>query len=90
METLKVIKDAKYYLEDGSAATENILLAAEEYGVGSCWVAGDKKRYTAEILELVGVPTGYKLVSLIALGYPKSKPMSEKRGLKEVIHWEKF
>ena len=85
-----VCKDTKYYLQDGSAATENILLAAEDYGVGSCWVAGDKKRYAAEILELVGVPPGYRLVSLIALGYPKSKPKPEKRSLKEVIHWEKF
>src|SRR5512135_3275956 len=37
--------DTKYYLEDGCAATENILLAATDAGVGSCWVAGDKKPY---------------------------------------------
>ncbi|MCD6221987.1 nitroreductase family protein, partial [bacterium] len=36
-------KDTKYYLEDGSAATTYILLAAKAYGLGSCWVAGDKK-----------------------------------------------
>ena len=36
-------RDTKYYLEDGSAATENILLAATDLGLGTCWIAGDKK-----------------------------------------------
>ena len=36
-------EDTKYYLEDGSAAAENILLASRAHGLGSCWVAGDKK-----------------------------------------------
>ena len=84
-------KDTKYYLEDGSAATENILLAAQDLGLGACWVAGDKKPYTREISELLGVPSGLKLVSLIALGWPKKQMKQVKtRNLKDVIHWEKF
>ena len=39
-------EDTKYYLEDGCAATENVLLAAADQGLGSCWVAGDKKTQT--------------------------------------------
>src|SRR3989338_5927636 len=46
-------KDTKYYLEDGCAATENILLAAKAYGLGSCWVAGDKKDYANDVLKLL-------------------------------------
>ena len=34
--------ETKYYLEDGCAATCNILLAATALGIGSCWIAGDK------------------------------------------------
>jgi len=45
-------KDTKYYLEDGSASTENILLASWAYGVGSCWVAGDKKKYAEQVKKL--------------------------------------
>ena len=85
--------DTKYYLEDGCAATCNILLAATALGIGSCWVAGDKKPYCAEVAELLNVPAAYKLVSLVALGHPKSKDsfhIAEKRGLKELIHWEKL
>ncbi len=64
---LVLCRDTKYYLEDGSAATENILLAARAHGLGSCWVAGDKKPYAAEICRLMGAPEGYKLVSLIPI-----------------------
>ena len=85
--------DTKYYLEDGCAATENILLAARARGIGSCWVAGDKKPYCLEIAKLLGVPVTYKLVSLISLGYPLSGDdfkIAQKKGLEEVLHWEKF
>jgi nitroreductase len=83
-------RDTKYYLEDGSAATENILLAARAHGLGSCWVAGDKKPYAAEICRLVGAPAGCKLVSLIPIGYPAENPEPTKRKLSEVLHWEKY
>ena len=84
-------KDTKYYLEDGSAATENMLLAAAALGIGSCWIAGDKKEYCPRIAAALGVPQGYKLISIISLGYPASKPVPhQKRAIKEVIHWEEF
>jgi nitroreductase len=76
-------KDTKYYLEDGSAATMAILLAAWSYGLGTCWVAGDKKHYAEPIRQLLGVPEGYKLVSLIAMGYPAEQPTKEKRPSKK-------
>jgi nitroreductase len=85
--------DTKYYLEDGCAATENILLAATSLGVGSCWVAGDKKPYCLEVNKLLNVPVSFKLISLISLGYPPSPDffkITSKRDLRKVIHWEKF
>lgn len=84
-------KDTKYYLEDGSAATENILLTAHAFGLGACWVAGDKKPYCEDVKKLLGVPAQYKLISLIPIGYPAEKPEAHaKRPLKELLHWEKF
>jgi nitroreductase len=84
-------KETKYYLEDGCAATENILIAATDLGVDSCWVAGDKKPYCGEVASILGIPQEYKLISLIALGYSKkeTKPL-KKRELKDVLHWERF
>jgi len=83
--------DTKYYLEDGSSAITNILLMATGLGIGSCWVAGDKKPYCQALKEILKVPAEYKPVGLIALGYPKNSPAAiAKRGLKEVLHWQKF
>ncbi|MCB4756276.1 MAG: nitroreductase family protein [Elusimicrobia bacterium] len=84
-------KETKYYLEDGSAATQNMLVAATALGVHSCWVAGDKKPYCAEVARLLKMPEGYKLVSLTPFGYedqPTKRP--EKRSLSSVLHWECF
>ena len=82
--------DTKYFLEDGSAATQNILVAAHAVGLGSCWVAGDKKNYAPEICKLVGAPPDLKLISLVAIGYTAEEKPIRKRDLKEVIHWEQF
>lgn len=83
-------KDTKYYLEDGSAATQNILVAARAHGLGACWVAGDKKPYADDIRAAVGAPEGYRLISLIAVGKPAQDPHPGKRPLAEVMHWERF
>ena len=87
---LVLCAETKYYLEDGSAATENILLAARAHSLGSCWVAGDKKQYAPDICRLVGAPQGYRLVSLISIGYAAETPQQSKRPLDEVLHWEEY
>jgi nitroreductase len=83
--------NVKYYLEDGSAALQNMLLAAHAHGLGACWIAGDKKPYCAAVAQMFGAPADQKLVGLIALGYavtPSSMP--PKRMLKDVLHRERF
>jgi nitroreductase len=84
-------KDTKYYIEDCSAATQNMLLAIEALGLGGCWVAGDKKDYADDVRKIFNVPTGYKLVSMLSIGYPKKlQGPKPKRELKQVLHWEKW
>jgi nitroreductase len=63
-----VCEDTKYWLEDGCAATQNILLAVHALGYGGCWIAGDKKSYAQEVLDLVQAPKGCRLVSIISIG----------------------
>jgi nitroreductase len=84
-------RDTKYYLEDGSTAVQNILIAANALGLGACWVAGDKKVYADEIRDLLSVPKDYKLVALIPVGYPDDDSISKsKREVIDVLHFEKF
>jgi len=83
-------KDTKYYLEDGCAATQNLLVAANALGLAGCWIAGDKKDYCGVIRELAGVPDGYRLISLVPIGYADGVPSPPKRSLEDVLHWGKF
>ena len=85
-----ISEDVKYYIEDGSAAVQNILNAARANGLGSCWVAGDKKPYADDLRKLLGAPDGYKLIALIAIGYAAEERQTTKKPLAEVMHWESF
>lgn len=81
-------KDTKYYLEDCSAATENILLAAAALDIGACWIAGDKKEYADKVTSFVDARADERLVSVIALGYPVDEIASKpKKSVEEVIRW---
>jgi nitroreductase len=83
-------KPTQYYLEDGAAATTNMLNAATALGVASCWVAGDKKTYATRLASMCGAPPDYRLVALIALGQAAEVPAPQKRGLDDVLHWETY
>ncbi len=84
-------KSGKWTIEDGSAATENILLAATALGLASCWVGGDNPRNQKGIPPILNVPAGYTLVSLIAIGHTDTAATSPaRRPLNQVLHWEKW
>ena len=83
-------KQSRYYLEDGCAATQNILVAARALGLGTGWIAGDKKPYGDTIRAMVGAPEGYVLVSIVAVGFGAVVQSPAKRALSDVLHWERF
>jgi nitroreductase len=84
-------KDTKYYVEDGSAATQNILVAAHALGLGACWVAGDKKSYADKVALRLGAPAGARLVAMVAMGWPDGNlAQPPKRSLADTLHWEKY
>ncbi|NBG89638.1 nitroreductase family protein [Isachenkonia alkalipeptolytica] len=51
-------KNTEYFLEDGSAATQNILVSARFHGLKSCWIAGYQGPYyeNDDIPMCEGVP----------------------------------
>ena len=81
------------WIEDCSIATIIIQLAAEELGLGSCWVQV-RKRFDAEgvsadenVKRLLAIPENYAVLSIVAVGYKEreSKPFDE-----EKMQWEKI
>lgn len=83
--------ETKYMVEDGSAATQNILLAATAHGLGSCWVAGYGKHYEKSVGILLNAPENMRLISIVALGYHDNViGRVKKRSLEDVLFLEHF
>jgi nitroreductase len=81
---------AQYWLEDGSAAVENMLIAATALGYGSCWLEGYTQPNEETFKTLLNVPKAKRLLTLIPIGVPAEWPQKEKKPLNEVLHWETF
>jgi len=96
----------KYYARDVGLASENIVLAAEEKGIGSCILCNIDRDKIQEVLK---IPKALHVDSLIALGYKAEHPVAEdlkdsvkywrdekevlhvpKRSLEDIIHINKF
>ncbi|RLF54271.1 MAG: nitroreductase [Thermoplasmata archaeon] len=59
---------------DVGLSAENIMLLAWSHGVGSCMLGNIDREMIREIL---GVPDGYRIHSVIALGFPAEKSVVE-------------
>ncbi|NYT05953.1 MAG: nitroreductase family protein [Methanomicrobiales archaeon] len=84
-------KEEPYYLEDGCAATDQLILGLWAHGVASCWVAGDKKGYAENVRELLAVPDGYTLIALVPAGYPAQITIPDKKKTEDIVfsnRWE--
>jgi nitroreductase len=87
---LVLAKPTNYAVEDCSAATENLLIAAQAHGLGSCWVAGTKQAYGPVVAQAFGAPEDRALIAIVSFGYPAEEVSIDKRPLADVLHWERF
>ncbi len=81
---------SRWWLEDGAAAVENMLIASTALGYGSCWLEGYTLPREEEFKELLGVPAEKRLLTLVPVGVPVEWPTKEKKSLEEVLHWERY
>ncbi len=101
----KKIRDVNYQWDVG-AAVENILLAAWEKGVGSCWLLSIDRPRLRGVLR---VPRRLIIDSVVALGWADERPKAvemkkdikywkdkegvlhvPKRKLEDVLYWNEF
>ena len=82
--TRKIIayRDRTFYIQDYSAAIENMLLAITDLGYASCWYEGhitDTDRIGDQMARILGVPEEYELVCFLPVGIPaeESKPVKK-------------
>lgn len=79
---------SRWWVEDGSAAIENMLIAATALGYGSCWLEGYTLKYEDEFKILLKIPPEKRLLSLVPIGVPVEWPSKEKKPLETVVFWE--
>lgn len=90
-------RQAEFWIEDGAIASAYILLAVEQYGLGACWVhirnrIGQRGTSDQEIRALLGVPEGYAVLNLVAIGEKaeKKKAYTDSDLHTENVHYEKY
>ena len=66
-------KDIATRVYDGSVVMENMMLAANSLGIGSCWIHGAKEEFETEegkeILKSLGIEEEYEGIGHCILGY---------------------
>ena len=73
-------KDMPTYVHDGSLVIGNMMLAAEELGIGSCWVHRAKEEFESEygrqLLKRLGITGNYEGIGHLVLGYADTEKKS--------------
>lgn len=65
-----------YCIQDTAISVQNLLLAAQDQGLGTCWVGAFKEEEVKEILEM---PDYLRPVVLVPVGYPAKTPKAPAR-----------
>jgi len=79
----------KYYGVDFGICFEHLILAATAEGLATCWIGWFNE---PKVKEILNIPDEYRVMGLTPLGYPvkpKGK-ITERKPLKEIVHYEKF
>jgi len=89
----------EYYMVDVSIALEQLVLAATDVGLGTCWTAGFKEDHVKELLE---IPKRIRVVAITPLGYPADRKRiveqiikallrsNKRKTLDEIVHHEQW
>ena len=78
-----------YWVQDCSAATENILIAAAGLGLGSCWLGVHPREERIEVIgAILGIPVETGILSLIAIGHPAEEKEARTQFDESRVHRE--
>lgn len=81
----------KFWVQDCSAATENILLAATALGLGSVWVGVHPVTiFSRQVSSILNLPKGVKPLNLIYIGYPAETKEPRTQYDEKRVHWGPF
>ena len=81
----------EFWIQDASAAMQNMLLAAVALGYAACWVEGAIRKCEGELREILAVPENLRIWSLLPVGKPGQQPARPpKSDAPEVTHHNRY
>lgn len=84
-------KNESWLIQNCSAAVQNILLAAYDMQLGSCWIAvHGMPEVVRNLVKQFNLPQNIIPIALVALGYPDEVVKTEERFIQEKIHLNKW
>lgn len=82
---------SRFWVQDCCAATENILLAAVELGLGSVWIGIHPiKIFTDRTSKILHLPSYVLPLNIILIGYPAKEKEARTQYNPDRVHWEKY
>jgi len=82
-------KSSIWWRDDCAAATENLLLAAANLGLGAVW-CGIKENDAPVVRKILGIPSSLDVLCIVPLGYPAEKPSPNTKYRKGKVHWDRY
>ena len=83
--------EKKYWVQDCSAATQNIMLQAAELNLGSVWLGTyPKEEVYKPISELFKLPSNVIPITIIAIGHPDGEVLPKDKFDSNKIHYESW
>jgi nitroreductase len=80
-----------YWVQDCSAAIQNLLVAANAIGLGGVWIGCYPVEYrVANVREICGVPEGIVPMSMVALGHPSEEKPPADRYEPRYVHRDRW
>jgi nitroreductase len=82
---------ARHWVEDCSAATENLLLAATGLGLGAVWIGvypGEEQ--AAGVRNLLDIPDEMRVLALVAVGHPAEDKPARTQYEAHKVSYERF
>ena len=89
-------KSPSRYIDDGVTATQNILLAAHDLGLGSVYMCGSKpsdSKIAGEIRNILNIPEAVMPITILPIGYPIPSEKLDDRNLinlNNIVHNDKW
>lgn len=84
-------KASKFWVQDCSAATENILIAAVTLGLGTVWLGVHPiHNYKKRISDILELPGNVEPLNVIYVGYPAEEKPPRTQYNPDRVHWEKY